>query len=776
MKKIVFGLMLFLISISVSAKSLDEIYAEIAPNDVFTLNAYKPDLAGEEKESIEGRLEFYTNQFLRMNYPGANIGMMLVDCNDDLSVCDLDMSSDEGNLKKQVSVVWSEKDENILKEVNKVIDIIKKNADYSDNELGFSNYVIDDSEAVDYLTTTLDEDTVNANILNYIGKLKNLINNSHITLGFETRLGDYDEFYSYGGGNLFVLYDDVMCESLGFGLAVKNVIYVPEYTEDSPEAFIAAARRRLGNKIGISKVDLRENFDSDWLEEDYDFSKLADESKMNKYYFKVTNNNKSELFVIARSNKVDDPIFDEVAPNGVLSMKAYKPDNYDEDMFSKYAYYQTMTDDIEDDFYEGFSFVNCNDELSKCVISVEYNGKQMEKEVSMKWVTSDNTIVGKVTDALAGLKENAKKIENSVYYYDLLDEDLVNFPRIESTEQTSTPIHFVQSTTAIDSVIKKAGLTYDFVLSVYGGDLFEEVASGGLLLTYKGNIVGFVNIQMDIIHVFYVPDDAKDDDAIIKAIKDRLNDENVKVEVVGKRSDLNKDENKIDFSKLGDESKMADNYYQIGFIDGYDGFVNEDFVIIRDSSKLDLEVVAEDKKAHIKVIIPTGNDSPEVELVVVNITSSHSQYGQIKKALKTENFKAFDINVNSKKDGKPITKLANGDFKITVPLGKEFIGKKVVACYIREDGTIERYNVVVDSEGNGTFETPHLSTYVFALEDEIEALADTKEDNSNSEPTKTVVVDEEVPKTFDSVYTYVALLMVSIISFGLTIYFKKKYN
>lgn len=185
------------------------------------------------------------------------------------------------------------------------------------------------------------------------------------------------------------------------------------------------------------------------------------------------------------------------------------------------------------------------------------------------------------------------------------------------------------------------------------------------------------------------------------------------------------------------------------------------------------EVVIENKESKVKIVFTSEELPEDIEVKVKEIGNKDKGYEEIAKVLKTDNFKAFDISLESKTKG-PITKLDNGKFKVTVFLGKEYANKKMIAYYIKEDGTLEKYAVTMDENGYGTFETPHFSTYVFAEDTEEKIVPDkANEINSNSE---TKAVGEEVPKTFDSIYTYVALLIVSVLSLGLAIYFKKKYN
>ena len=118
--------------------------------------------------------------------------------------------------------------------------------------------------------------------------------------------------------------------------------------------------------------------------------------------------------------------------------------------------------------------------------------------------------------------------------------------------------------------------------------------------------------------------------------------------------------------------------------------------------------------------------------------------------------KAFDISLHSNTVGN-ITKLEKGVFEVRLPLGLEYVGRKLSAYYVKDDGSLEEHPITLDAEGNAVFETTHFSTYFIA-------------DASNK-------VTEEVPKTFDKADIYIMLAISGAIGlFASIVFFRTKTN
>ena len=73
----------------------------------------------------------------------------------------------------------------------------------------------------------------------------------------------------------------------------------------------------------------------------------------------------------------------------------------------------------------------------------------------------------------------------------------------------------------------------------------------------------------------------------------------------------------------------------------------------------------------------------------------------------------FDLKLHSETLNKYITKLENGSFEVRIPLKEEYKNKNLMAYYIKDNGDIEEYKIIV-KDGYGIFTTNHFSTYTIA--------------------------------------------------------------
>ena len=140
----------------------------------------------------------------------------------------------------------------------------------------------------------------------------------------------------------------------------------------------------------------------------------------------------------------------------------------------------------------------------------------------------------------------------------------------------------------------------------------------------------------------------------------------------------------------------------------------------------------------------------------------------------------YDISVKDSSD--QVVKLANGNYAISIKVTEDQVkgynAFKVV--YINDEGEVVEVLDAVFEEGAIKFETTHLSTYaiigyntVTLTEDGDDVIGD-----GTDTPTNPEIPGEEtpeVPQTFDSLVTYVAAGVVSIIAIvGSVIYIKRK--
>ena len=140
----------------------------------------------------------------------------------------------------------------------------------------------------------------------------------------------------------------------------------------------------------------------------------------------------------------------------------------------------------------------------------------------------------------------------------------------------------------------------------------------------------------------------------------------------------------------------------------------------------------------------------------------------------------YDISVKDSKD--QVVKLENGNYAISIKVTedqvKEYNAFKVV--YINDEGEVAEILHAVLANGVITFETTHLSTYAIIGYNTVTLTEDGDDvigDGTDTPTTPETPSEEtpEVPQTFDSLGTYVAAGIVSIIAIvGAVIYIKRK--
>ena len=140
----------------------------------------------------------------------------------------------------------------------------------------------------------------------------------------------------------------------------------------------------------------------------------------------------------------------------------------------------------------------------------------------------------------------------------------------------------------------------------------------------------------------------------------------------------------------------------------------------------------------------------------------------------------YDISVKDSND--QVVKLENGNYAISIKVTedqvKEYNAFKVV--YINDEGEVAEILDAVLANGVITFETTHLSTYAIIGYNTVTLTEDGDDvigDGTDTPTTPETPSEEtpEVPQTFDSLGTYVAAGIVSIIAIvGAVIYIKRK--
>lgn len=425
--------------------------------------------------------------------------------------------------------------------------------------------------------------------------------------------------------------------------------------------------------------------------------------------------------------------------------------------------------EIFGDKYSGTLYLNSSGEyelkisISECNSEGECNiATSKNEKVNVKWKETDAKVKALI-DSYATETGKLFKSEDSTSYNEFYT-NILDLSRISGIKNSKNGNFYAESALHYcDDMIKIFGNSnVEYKLTGRLGDMgpFYGLGGGDLTLWYNGvayrSLTGLVGVEQ--FNILYVPEETElNTDAFIAAAKKRLNESFgvnvIDVKLGGVFEDLEYFDEYNDNYLHIDRTKTGNNYYKLT-INGKD----YNFIIMKNSDVKSLPVM-ESKDVVTNVSVKTT--SPDVPLdAIVLVEEIKNDVPIFKKAyetIKKEIVKAFDISLTSKTAG-DIKKLDNGVFEVRIPLGAGYVGRKLSAYYLREDGSLEEHPIILDVDGNAVFETTHFSEYFIA------------EAGAGS-------INEEVPKTFDKADIYMMLAVSGAIGlFSSLVFFRTKTN
>ena len=444
-----------------------------------------------------------------------------------------------------------------------------------------------------------------------------------------------------------------------------------------------------------------------------------------------------------------DAYFKKIVKNGIININAVKPSSsYFLETVISSALNKYNTDKFR--VYGGcdFDFKNCGINISDKV----YEHRSKDFDVEYIYVNPDNKILSKVNKYLDNFNWTSGTVEDNLFILDDLENINYKYTVIKhGSEDIDTINTIINYSSEIQKMLEYGNLTATIDTRAGWGEEFTASGFGYLNLWYDNVLYATTDgVGVKQVNALYVGNNTKDTrDAYIKAALDRVQKylPNAKVEITyaGQISELNMDEWFFSVEELVDLNKTLGEYYTLT-IDGND----YSFFIVKDSSKMkNPEMNTVDLKTNIKI----NSDSHEVPLdakINANVLDKNSkEYKDIIKKLKLNNGMVVDINLYSDATNMYITKLANGKFRVFVPLTEEYLDKNLNAYYIKDDGSIEVHEIAI--EGNyGIFETDHFSTYTIG-------------DSS--------VIN---PDTFDSAIIWIVVVGISLVGLIVLVVLKTK--
>ena len=313
------------IQAKVTEEDFDALYNEIVDNGVIYLDTVVP----QNRNDYEFMLTYAVGK-----YETNDMDLYIEYNENDLTSCYLRIYSKEdfSNSKTyKVEVVFNPSNENIQKKVFEYTSKFPILDDYEENFIR-----MDDLDVINYYYNIKNFDDLFfdvkiGQIINYSSEVKEILSNTNITAAFDSRRGVLNDYSIMAAGSIILLYNDfVYGQAYEVGVASNNIIYIPDDTENTREAFIAAAKKRIDSYLGNDSVkityggQLLDIDDSDWI---FPLEEMVNvDNTIGEYYIFNINNKEYKFFIEKNSDKMRNGEFYTVDINSNAIINSNSPD------------------------------------------------------------------------------------------------------------------------------------------------------------------------------------------------------------------------------------------------------------------------------------------------------------------------------------------------------------------------------------------------------------------------------------------------------------------
>lgn len=411
-----------------------------------------------------------------------------------------------------------------------------------------------------------------------------------------------------------------------------------------------------------------------------------------------------------------EEILNKIAPNGVWKINGAKPVDWEESDFLLTA----IAGDVElPKGYEVYAFCESEDPFNpeNVTLCIDYNYSTI-KRVNIKAFYNEpekevKDKVGSILDKIAEKTGESHKVETGFRLEDLY---LINYLNVaKDGVNSSLALNFSKDLIALTNGGNVA-YKFDSRLGDSTPTGLWNYTGGRVIVYYDGVGVGTTEIGLTLSNVLYVPSDTAENkkiDAALARIKDYLGTtDGITITKGGTLDSLNADG--LTWKDYGfiDENTSGSNYYNVTI----KGETYKFAICKKDSDKLETpKYVGTDVISKISVT----SDDKTIPLDTA-VTVKKVESNEIKKALGTDAYVAYDITLYSNAKESKIKELKNEMFKVSIPVPENLKNiENLTVYYIDDNGNKNDYNGTVDDEtGMATFETNHFSTYAIAEKEE----------------------------------------------------------
>lgn len=444
--------------------------------------------------------------------------------------------------------------------------------------------------------------------------------------------------------------------------------------------------------------------------------------------------------------------FKKITSDGNLVIESITSEDFD----SEFLLTAKINDLIDTSKYIGYGYC---DENNECIVSIQSNDGIFEShKVKITIKEPSKEIQNIVNDTI----KNMKKLDLNQNPFDLRQgyilDDLYLINYFNSIRDINDWNYYVSSKPlkfSKELIDLTNGRNVSFGIDLRAGDTTDlwDFAFGKAIVYYDGIAYSTVDAAITQIHTLYISNNTENTkEAYIKAVQSRIDSyfgkNDIKVTYGGLLNDL--DEYNKEYGLI-DYSKTDGNYYNIKI-----GKKTYSFVIIKiEEDKLENPTyIGSDIMSNVSI------SSKEAEIPLdTTLSVKKVQDERIQKAVNTNNYLAYDIKLFSNTKGTSITKLSNGKFKVSIPVSDELNGKELTTYYINDNNELIEYKTTVEN-GYATFETDHFSIYILVE----------KQNNTNNDP----IIEN--PNTYDDIMMWITLGLISIGGIVGTTVYKRKQN
>lgn len=195
-----------------------------------------------------------------------------------------------------------------LPEENEVVDSILSKIKTANDESDFENfYFISDLNLINLYMTETDIDSIwSQNAARHLKFSKDFIeisNGSDVSFYLETRCGGGGEMYLYAMGETSLFYDNYNYANICTGIYLQRVLYIPENTKETPEAYVKAAQKRIDDYLG-KENEVKVTYGGSLSSLGEDEEDVIQREKTDGNYYNVTIKDETYKFYIMKgSNK-----------------------------------------------------------------------------------------------------------------------------------------------------------------------------------------------------------------------------------------------------------------------------------------------------------------------------------------------------------------------------------------------------------------------------------------------------------------------------------------